>query len=455
MSFSALDSDLTGPLFASAGMRAVFSDRARIAAMLRMELALARAEAAHGLAPRALADALKRIRPEELNLRALGRKTADAGTPTIPFVKAVEAKLPEKLRERFHFGATSQDIADTALVLQMAEAFDLIADDLTAIVGGLSKLARTNRKTPCIGRTYGQHAAPVTFGYIAALWLAGIADAAADLPRLRQRVLVTSLGGPVGTLTALGAEAPTVTASFAKELGLSTAAVPWHVLRARMVETGTWLATLIGALAKMATDVALLTSTEVGEVSEPHMPGRGGSTAMPHKRNPVSATVILAAQSAAKGHVVTLLDAMSAGNQRPVGAWHAEWHALPQLFGLASGALREARSLASGIILDRKRMRANLDLTRGLIFADAAVARLAPALGKDAARRVVEKAADSVRETGRPLKELLLADTAIPQATHADVARAFDLAPAIDAASRMVDRALVAAKATRTIKRNR
>lgn len=455
MTFSALDSDLTGPLFASAEMRAVFSDRARVAAMLRMETALARAEAAEGMAPKGLAAALGRLTPEKLDIKALGEKTADASTPTIPFAKAVEAKLPEKLRGRFHFGATSQDIADTALVLQMADAFDLIADDLAATIGGLGKLARAHRKTPCIGRTYGQHAAPVTFGYVAALWLTGIVEAAADLPRLRQRVLTVSLGGPVGTLAALGEAGPAVATRFARELGLTAPPVTWHVLRGRIVKVGSWLAMLIGTLAKMATDIAFLSATEVGEVAEPHLPGRGGSTAMPHKRNPVSSTVILAAQSAAKGHVVTLLDAMAAGHQRPAGAWHAEWHALPQLFGLASGALREARSLAAGLVVDRKRMRANIDLTRGLIFTESVVARLAPTLGRERAHHVVERAAAVVRDTGEPLQDVLAKDTEISKTLRAGLPDAFSMVPAIDAAVAMTDRALAAAKAIRVLKRNR
>ncbi len=176
-------------------------------------------------------------------------------------------------------------------------------------------------------------------------------------------MLTASLGGPVGTLAGLGPDGPAIAARFAAECGLGGDPVAWHTRRSRIAETGTWLARLMGSLAKLATDVVALAATEVGEVAEPHVPGRGGSSAMPHKRNPVGATVILAAFAAARGHAATLLDAMPAAHERPAGPWHAEWHALPQLFGLASGALREARALAEGLTVDAGRMRANLDLT--------------------------------------------------------------------------------------------
>jgi 3-carboxy-cis,cis-muconate cycloisomerase len=447
MTFSPLDSALTGPLFATDAMRAVFSDESRVAAMLQAEAALARAEAGLGLVPDALAPAIEAVAASSLDLASLGRKTALAGVPTIPFVKAVQAQLPSELESGFHKGTTTQDILDTALVLQMRAAFDLIGADITAIVAGLTRLAEAHRETPCVGRTYGQQAAPLTFGYKAAIWCLGIAETGGRLPRLRQRVLTASLGGPVGTLASLRDKGPAVADAYAAELGLGAAAAPWHVLRARMTDTGTWLATLIGTLAKMALDVSDLVSTEVGEASEPYQPGRGGSSAMPHKRNPVSATIILAAHSAAKGHVVTLLDAMAAAHERPAGAWHAEWHALPQLFGLASGALREARLLAEGLEINPARMRANLDATSGLLFADAVAAKLAPALGREAAHALVERAADAVRGGAPSLRAVVEAYPAVRDADAAGlVGAAFDLAPAITAAGLWTTRALAEAE---------
>ena len=447
MSFSALDSELVGPLFATDAMRAVFSDRARLAAMLRAEAALARAEARCGLAPEALAAAIEAIPAEDLDIAALGQGTALAGVPTIPFVKAVQARLPKELERSFHKGATTQDIVDTALVLQMRDAFSIIVADLFAIITALAALARQHRTTPCVGRTYGQHAAPVTFGYKAAVWCLGVAEVADQLPWLKSRALVASLAGPVGTLAGLGDQGPAVADAFAEELGLGTAPIAWHTRRARMAETGAWLAILVGALAKMAADVAHLASTEVGEVAEPYVKGRGGSSAMPHKRNPVSSTVVLAAHGAAQGHVVTLLTAMAAAHERPAGLWHAEWHALPQLFGLASGALHEARALAEGLEVDADRMRANIDATRGLLFADAVAARLAPQIGREAGHALVEHAAEQVRTSGAPLREVLANEPAFATARRGAkiLDAAFDLTPSVDAAAGWTSRALATA----------
>ena len=446
MTFSALDSALLGPLLATKAMRDVFSDHARLAAMLEAEAALARVQARFGLAPDGLAPAIAAIGADSFDTAELGEQTALAGVPTIPFVRAVQARLPGDLAQAFHKGATTQDILDTALSLQLRAALALVAADLDAILAGLAKFAAAHRDTPCVGRTYGQHAAPLTFGFKAAVWLAGVADAAERLPGLRSRLLLASLGGPVGTLAGLGVHGPAVAEGFAEALGLAAAPIAWHTRRAGIAEGGAWLATLLGALAKMAADIASLASTEVGEVSEPWAPGRGGSSAMPHKRNPVSSTVILAAASAAKGHVTTLLDAMAAAHERPPGLWHAEWHALPTLFGLASGALREAASLAKGLVVDAPRMRANIDATRGLLFADAVAARLAPLLGRDAAHARVEQAAGEVRRTGDTLAAVLARDPALHDA---DPSAAFDLAPAVAAAGPWVDRALAHAAAVR------
>ena len=432
MSFSALDSALLGPLFATPEMRAAFSERAFVAAMLRAEVALARAQAGCALAPDALGIALAKIDADGFDMDALGQGTALAGVPAIPFVKAVQALLPPELEPHFHKGATTQDICDTALALQMRQAFALIEADIAAILDALAAMARAHRGTACVGRTYGQHAAPITFGYKAAIWRAGIAGVAAQLPALRAQVLAASLGGPVGTLAAMGGEAVRVRKAFAADLGLAAAPAARHALRGPMAAAGCWLALLCGALGKMATDVASLASTEIGEVAEPHVPGRGGSTAMPHKRNPVGATLILAAHAAAPGLAATMLTAMAAAHERPAGLWHAEWHALPQLFGLASGALREARTLARGLEVFPGRMRANLALTRGLLFADAAAALLAPSLGREAAHALVERAAARVRDGGGSLREVLAAEFGVADEL---MAPAFDMSRAVASAA--------------------
>lgn len=355
----------------------------------------------------------------------------------IPFVKAVRGLLPPAVEPDFHKGATTQDIADTALVLQMRRAFALIAEDAIATMKSLQALASTHARTVCAGRTYGQHAAPVTFGYKVAVWNMGIADVALRARDVRERALVASLGGPVGTLAGMGAQRFEIADAFAAELGLASAPISWHTRRAGIAEAGHWLAMLIGALARMAGDVAHLASTEVAEVAEPHQPGRGGSSAMPHKRNPVSCTVILAAASAARGLALPLLDAMVSAHERPAGAWHAEWHALPQLFGLASGALREAQVLAEGLEVDPVRMAANLVATRGLLFADVVAAELAPSIGAGAAHSIVTQAADTVRASGDHLRDVLARDHAVAAVI---LDRAFDVGQSVDAAAAWVAR---------------
>jgi 3-carboxy-cis,cis-muconate cycloisomerase len=443
MTFSALDSELVGPLFATAEMREVFSDRARLSAMLQVEAALARVEAGRGLVPKALAPTIEAIDPESFDLAALGEATAVAGVPTIPFISAVRKRLPAELEPAFHKGATTQDILDTALVLQLARAFDLVARELDAILACLSRLAAAHRDTPCAARTYRQQAQPTSFGFKVAVWSAGIAEVAAELDPVRRRVLRASLFGPVGTLSGLKGHGPEVADGVAAELGLYAAPIAWHTRRAGIAGTGAWLATLIGALAKMATDVVDLASTEVGEVAEPHLPGRGGSSAMPHKRNPVSATVILSAHGAAPGFAAMLFTAMASEHERPAGAWHAEWHLLPSLFGLASGALAEARRLAEGLVPDPEQMLANLDATKGLLFADAVAAKLSSKLGGGAAHAKLEAAAAQVRATGRSLREVLVADSEISAALGPkELDDAFDIRPLVEAASPWVDRAL-------------
>lgn len=443
MTFSALDSGLVGPLLATEAMRAVFSDRARIAAMLEAEAALARVEARRGLVPEGLAAAIAAIDPATLDIAAIGGDTALAGVPTIPFVKAVQRRLPKALEPGFHKGATTQDILDTALVLQMRAGFDLVRRELDGILAGLAALAQAHRETPQVGRTYGQQAQPLSFGFKAAVWAAGIADVAAGLPELRRTALLASLGGPVGTLSGLREAGPEIADAFAAELGLGAAPIAWHTRRAGMTAAGAWLATLIGALGKMARDVADLAATEVAELSEPYLPGRGGSSAMPHKRNPVSATVILAAHAAAPGHVVTLMVAAAAQHERPAGLWHAEWHALPSLFGLASGALAEARRLADGLVVDPDRMRRNLDATGGLLFSDAVASKLAAKLGRGRSHEILEHAAAQVRDAGRPLREVLAGEADVTGVlSPAELDACFDIGPAVRAAGPWVDRAL-------------
>jgi 3-carboxy-cis,cis-muconate cycloisomerase len=449
MTFSALDSLILGPLFATAPMRAIFSDEARVAAFLKAEEALARAEADYVLAPPALADAITELSPANFDFAALAQGTALSGVPIIPFVKALQDALPEELRGHVHRGATTQDIFDTGLVLQMRDGFVLIEKTLAALIEALENLARRHARTPCAGRTYGQHAAPVTFGFKVAVWLSGILSAAGDMPALKQKVLIASLGGPVGTLSSLGENGPAIAEAYARYLGLGLRPIAWHVERSPIARTGAWLTLLLGALAKMAGDIIQLSATGIGEVAELHEQGRGGSSAMPHKRNPVSATVIVSAHEAAIGPLTTLFLSMRSAQERAPGEWHAEWHALPPLFALLSGALEQAKVLATGLIVDPDRMRFNLDATNGLLFAEAAAARLAPDLGRARAHALVEEASAIVLRTGQHLQTVLEDDPFARETERHEIGRAFDLEPHIEAAARWVGPVIEASQKVR------
>lgn len=436
MSFSPLDSEIFGPLFASPSLAAVFADEALVAAMLRAEAGLARVQARAGLTPSSLADAIAAISPASFDKQALAAGTVLAGVPTIAFVKALQKMLPPEFAADLHKGATSQDILDTALALQMAVAFDLLAADLADVLRALASLARRHAHTPCIARSYGQHAAPISFGFKVAVWLAGIADAARGLEACRDAACQAQLGGPVGTLASLGAAGPALLADYARELGLGAPSIAWHTRRAGIVAAGQWLATLAGTLGKMAGDIVALAASEIGEVSEPHVEGRGGSTAMPHKRNPVAAAAILANAQAASGLAGGLAASLVAAHERPAGAWHAEWHAVASLFGCAGGALAHARFLAEGLVVDTAAMARNIGTTRGLVFADAAAALLVPRLGRAAAHALVARAADTVRDSGRDLQAVLAeADTGLDAKA---LAAAFDPTAAVAAAAAWV-----------------
>ncbi|MFQ3623757.1 MAG: lyase family protein [Acetobacteraceae bacterium] len=397
MAVSALDSALVSPLFLSGEMASLWSEPSLIRAMLEVEAALAWAQSEVGLAPRGLAEAIGAIGPEAFEAEAIGRSTAHSAVPAIGFLARLESLLPADLSWALHRGATSQDLLDTAMALLSARSFRLLAADLAETLQALAALARRHAGLACVGRTYGQHAAPVTFGAKAGQWAAGLAEIGAELAALERTVARASLAGPVGTGASFGPCAESVAARFAARLGLGHEPVPWHGRRWRIARAGCWLAGLIGAAAKMATDLDSLLSTEIGEVVERDGEGRGGSSAMPHKRNPVSATAILAAHRLAPGLAATLLGAMDVAHERGGGGWQAEWHAVPSLFGLASGALRETHRLARSVEPVAGRMAANLALSRGLVFADRAADALVPRLGRAGASRAVATACDGVR----------------------------------------------------------
>jgi 3-carboxy-cis,cis-muconate cycloisomerase len=402
---------LTGPMLASADMLPLFSDHAAVQRMLDFEAALARAEAAHGVIPSAAAAPIAACcKAARLDLPALAQAAAAAGNLAIPLVKQLTAAVLGEDAEAgkyVHWGATSQDAIDTGLVLQLRDALDLIDADLAALAAALASLARAHRDTTMVGRTWMQHALPTSLGLKAAGCLDAVLRHQQRLQQVRKRALALQFGGAAGTLASLGDQGLPVSATLAHELGLSLPDLPWHTQRDRIAEVATVLGLLTGTLGKMARDISLLMQTDVAEVAEPSAPGRGGSSTMPHKRNPVGCAAALTAAMRVPALVSTMLSGMVQEHERALGGWQAEWDTLPDIVLLASGALRQMRDVAAGLQVDAGRMRANLDLTHGLIMGEAVMLALGARIGRMAAHKLVEKASQQAAASGRHLREVL------------------------------------------------
>jgi 3-carboxy-cis,cis-muconate cycloisomerase len=411
---------------------AAVSDRAWLQAMLDAEAALARALARAELIEAAEAEAIAAAcREERFDAAALGAAAAASGNPVVPLVAALTDAVEGPAAGHVHRGATSQDILDTAAMLVAREALGAILDDLIAAAAAAAGLARRHRDTPMAGRTLLQQAVPVTFGLKAAGWLAGLEDARRWLGEIRLERLAAQLGGAAGTLAALGDAGPRVAAAYAAELGLAEPELPWHTLRGRVGELAGALAVVSGAVAKVARDVVLLSQTEVGEVREEV---GGGSSAMPHKHNPVAAVCALACAQQAPGLAATLLAAMAHEHERAAGSWHAEWRPLGELLRGTGSAVAWLRACLEGLSVDEARMRENLALTGGRLMAERVAAALAPKLGGREAHRVVKEAAEA-EDFRAAVAELLSAE-------EADAL--LDPAGYLGAAGEFVDRALAA-----------
>ncbi len=450
MTIGVLQSALFGDMFGTAEMRAVFGEGAFLARCAEVEAALARGQVRLGIVPQEAAQAISAAAasvaadPDTLDLQRLKRETANVGYPILPLVRQLADRAGEGGRW-LHWGATTQDIMDTAAVLQTREGLRLIEADLTALRGHLADLARRHRDTPRAGRTHLQHALPITFGFKAAVWLAAFDRHAARLAELRPRVLVAQFGGAAGTLASLG-EGEAVLASrreLARELGLGEPTITWHVARDAIVETVQFLALLGGSLGKIAFDVMLMSATEFGEAAEPFVAGRGSSSTMPQKRNPISCELILAASKALRQHAGLMLDALVSDFERATGPWHVEWIALPESFGYAAGALAQASFMMGGLIVDPGRMARNLGMTHGLIVAEAVMMGLAPHTGRNEAHDLVYDACRVAIESDRPLYDVLLETPAVAEPLGAEQLRALtDPANYLGAAPAMVDRVL-------------
>jgi len=438
---------LLGPLIRGDAMEGFFSDRARVQGMLDFEAALARAEARVGVIPAPAAEVIaERCRADLYDEEALARAGALAGNLAIPLVQELTARVEEVDRDAagyVHWGATSQDATDTGLVLQLRSALGWIEAERGRLAGALASLAEAHRTTLIAGRTWMQHAVPTTFGLKVAGWLDAVDRHRDRIARLRGRALVLQFGGAVGTLAALGDEGLEVAAALAEELKLPLPDLPWHAHRDRLAEVATTLGLLAGTLGKLARDVALHTQTEVAEVFEPAGEGRGGSSSMAHKRNPISSAVVLAAAARVPGLVATMLGAMVQEDERGLGGWQAEWETLPELVALVGGALHHVTDTMNGLRVDAARMAANLDATRGLVLAEAAEMALAARTGRAAARRTVEAACRRAQAEGLRLQDVLAADPEVGRhLSPADLALVFDSRRHLGAADRLIDRVL-------------
>jgi 3-carboxy-cis,cis-muconate cycloisomerase len=409
---------------------AAVSDRGWLQAMLDAEAALARALASAGLIEAAEADAIAAAcRAEAFDAAAIGAAAAGSGNPVVPLVEALTEAVEGPAAGHVHRGATSQDILDTAAMLVCARALEPLLEDLGAAASAAAELARRHRDAPMAGRTLLQQAVPVTFGLKAAGWLAGLDDARRWLVEVRIERLAAQLGGAAGTLASLGDAGPRVLAAYAETLGLAEPVVPWHTLRGRIGELASALAVSCGAVAKVAQDVVLLSQTEVAEVREG---SGGGSSAMPHKHNPVAAVCALGCARQAPGLAATLLGAMAHEHERAAGAWHAEWRPLSELLRCTGSAAAWLRECLEGLEVDEAQMRENLELTGGRLMAERVAAALAPERGGIEAKRAVKEAADS--EDFRAAVAELVGEQA--------AAELLDPAGYLGAAGEFVDRAL-------------
>jgi 3-carboxy-cis,cis-muconate cycloisomerase len=417
-------SPLLAPMLSSAAMRAVCDDVVYLQHMLDFEAALARAEAATGVIPAsAVAPIEKACKAALFDLAALAEAATRSGNLAIPLVKALTAAVakadPDAARY-VHWGATSQDVIDTAGMLTLRAAIEALLSDIDRAIAGFSKLARKHRDTPMVARTWLQHALPMPFGLKLAEYAAALHRSRARLQRLRGDGPALQFGGAAGTLAALGEKGMQVAERLAEVLKLPLPEAPWHTHRDRIAEAASVFAIVAGSCGKIARDVSLMMQTDVAEAFEPSGEGRGGSSTMPHKRNPVAAATALAAATMAPNLAATIFAAQVQDHERSAGPWHAEWPTLPTLLLVTSGALAAIVDIAEGLEVDAARMRVNLDATGGLIMAEAVTMALAEKIGKSEAHHLVEAASKKAVAEKKGLREVLAKDTMVTAHLSAD-----------------------------------
>jgi len=430
----ASEAAVLGTLFADEDLAAIFSEPRYLAEMLAVEGALATAEARLGVIPaesgKAIADKAASFRPDVDLIRS---RLADDGVPVIELVRQLREHVGGVAADDVHFGATTQDIMDTALVLQVRAALAVVEPTLDRVVDNLAAMAHRYRGSVMAGRTHSQQAVPIPFGLKAAAWLAPLLRHRARLAEIRPRVLVVQLGGAAGTLEPLGARGVDVVEALAAELGLAAPALPWHTQRDTLAELAGWLSLVSGSLAKMAQDVILLTQTEVGEVRETAEEGRGGSSTMPQKANPVTSEHIVAAARTNAALLGAVHQALIQEHERATSGWQIEWLTLPRMFELTASALRKAEFLSAHLDVDEARMLDNVSASNGLMLAEALTFALSRTMSRKAARALVTTACRTARTEGRHLVDVVRGQTDAPldwealkdRSTHFGSAQAF------------------------------
>ena len=442
-----MSEEIFRPIFVPDGFREAVSGRSWLRAMLDVEAALASAEARAGLVPQEAAETIAsccevtRFDPEEL-----GREGRAAGNPVPPLVGALTAAVSEVSEDAaryVHKGATSQDIADSAAMLVSRRALDLILAELEGVSRACARLAEEHRETIMAGRTLLQQALPTTFGLKAAGWLVSVLEGRRKILEVRERGLAAQLGGAAGTLASLGESGPSVLGEFARELELAEPSVPWHTDRTRIAEIGGALSLVAGVLGKLALDVILMAQTEVGEVAEPAGEGRGGSSTLPHKRNPILSVTAAANTRRVQALAQTLYQAMVGEHERAAGAWHAEWEALSDALALTGGAAAAVREVTEGLGVYPRKLRQNLDETGGMLMAENVTTVVADRLGRMEAHKLVAAAARRAADGGKPFREELLAEPVLRERLSAqEIDAALDPTYYLGATGAFIDRAL-------------
>lgn len=432
-------------------MRAICDDATTLQHMLDFEAALARAEAAVGVIPAAAVDAIEAAcRADQFDMTALADAATRSGNLAIPLVKALTARVakadPDAARY-VHWGATSQDVIDSATMLSLRAAIDALLADCDRAVLGFAKLAEQHRHTAVVARTWLQHALPMPFGLKLAEYASALHRSGQRLARLRAKGLALQFGGAAGTLAALGDNGLAVAEQLATELDLPLPDAPWHTHRDRIADMASALAILSGTCGKIARDVSLMMQTDVGEAFEPSGEGRGGSSTMPHKRNPVASASALGAATMAPNLAATIFAAQVQDHERSAGPWHAEWPTLPSLLLVTSGALAAIVDIAEGLEVDAAKMRSNLDTAHGLIMAEAVTFALAEKLGKSDAHHLVEAASKKAAAEKKHLRDVLAADPKVTAQLSADaIAKLFEPMDYQGASQALIDRLLTSLK---------